>query len=164
MSTNLPPDDESKWRRRFASFANNRAWTLAEMPRRSAQEDEEMLHAAHASAHLWSAIGNERNAAFADLLLGQVHALLGNATLATRYAKSAGEFFSNGASAPEELAMVHTVAANAAHCSGDAASHRREYAAAVSAIDAIANEKEKEIALATLCVVPKPLNDGERES
>ena len=156
MSTNLPPEEEPKWRRRLGSAANNRAWTLSEKPLRTVEEDEEMLHAAHASAHLWSTIGTERNAAFAHLLLGQVHALLRNADLAERFAQSASRFFSSHASGPSELATMHAVAANAAHCRGDSASHAREYAAALSEMEAIANPQEKEIFLATLRVVPKP--------
>jgi hypothetical protein len=156
MSTNLPPEDEPKWRRRLGSAANNRAWTLSEKLLRTAQEDEEMLHAAHASAHLWSAIGNERNAAFAHLLLGQVHALLGNAALAERFAGAASRFFSSHAGEPSERATMHAVAANAAHCRGDRDAHAREYAAALGEMEAISNPQEKEIFLATLRVVPKP--------
>ncbi len=157
MSTNLPPEEEPKWRRRLGSAANNRAWTLSEQRLRTPEEDEEMLHAAHASAYLWSTIGTERNAALAHLLLGQVHALLGNAALAERFAHSAGRFFSSRASEPSERAMMHAVAANAAHCRGDAAAHEREYAAALDAMNAIANPQEKDLFLATLRVVPKPL-------
>ena len=156
MPTDLQLEDESKWRRRLGSGANNRAWTLAEMLSRTREEDEEMLHAAHAAAHLWSTVGNARNAALADLLLGQVHALLGNPVLAERFARSALEFFLSGKSAPWELAAAHAVAANAAHCSGDSVAHQREYAAAQSAAEAITNAEEKAIFLATLRVVPKP--------
>jgi hypothetical protein len=157
MPTDLQPEDEPKWRRRLGAGANNRAWTLSEMPSRTPAEDEEMLHAAHAAAHLWSTVGNERNAASAHLLLGQVHALLGNAILAERFASSArGFFLSGGNSAPWELAIAHAVAANAAHCSGNSVAHQREYAAAQRAVEAITNAKEREIVLATLRVVPKP--------
>jgi hypothetical protein len=156
MPEDLQPEDEPRWRRRLGSGANNRAWALSERPSRTREEDDEMLDAAHASAYLWSTVGNERNAALSHLLLGQVHSLLGNAILAGRFAKSASEFFSGGNSAPWELALAHAVAANAAHCSGDAASHRREYAAALGTIEAIADAEEKEIVLATLRVVPEP--------
>lgn len=161
MSTDQQ-SEEIAWRRRVASITNNRAWTLAEMSERTAQQDEEMLHAAHASAHLWRSVGTARNAALADLLLGQVHSLLGNAALAQRFADSARAFFLNGAGTPSDRAMAHAVAANAAHCGGDAASHEREYTAALSAMEAIANEKEKEIVLATLRVIPPPLDRTEQ--
>ena len=46
-------EETASWRKRLASQANNRAWSLAEQHARSADEDEEMLQAAHASAYLW---------------------------------------------------------------------------------------------------------------
>jgi hypothetical protein len=160
MSANLQPEDEPRWRRRFASGANNRAWALSEMASRTREEDDEMLHAAHASAYLWTSIGNEHNTALAHLLLGQVHSLLGNAIAAARFANSSSEYFSSRDSAPEELAFAHAIAANAAHCRGDAISHQAEYAAAQRALEAISNAEEKEIVLATLRVIPKPSGAG----
>jgi hypothetical protein len=50
--------------------------------RAHAAEDQEMLHAAHAAAHLWQAVGTEHHCALAQLLLAQVHALLGHPSLA----------------------------------------------------------------------------------
>jgi hypothetical protein len=160
MSANLLLEDEPKWRRRLASGANNRAWTLSEKLSRSREEDDEMLHAAHAAAYLWSTIGTERNHALAHLLLGQVHSLLGIPATADRYATAARDFFTLNDSPPWQLALVHAVAANAAHCNGSAASHQAEYVAAQLAVEAIANTEEKEIALATLRVVPKPSGAG----
>ena len=160
MPVDLQPEDEPRWRRRLASGANNRAWALSERPSRTSEEDFEMLHAAHASAYLWSTIGTERNTALAHLLLGQVHALLGNAKLADRFAKSSSEFFARNDSAPWELALVHAVAANAAHCSDNTSLHLAEYVAAQRAMEAISNTEEREIVLATLRVVPKPSSGG----
>jgi len=160
MSANLPLEDEPKWRRRLGSGANNRAWTLSEKLSRTREEDDEMLHAAHAAAYLWSTIGTERNHALAHLLLGQVHSLLGIPDPADRYATAARDFFTRNDSAPWQVALAHAVAANAAHCNGNAASHQAEYAAAQLGIEAIANAEEKEIALATLRVVPKPSGTG----
>ena len=156
MSSDLQIEDEPRWRRRFASGANNRAWELSEKSSRTLAEDDEMLHAAHASAYLWATIGNEHNTAGAHLLLGQVHSLLGNAVTADRFAKSASEYFNGRDSSPSELAFAHAVAANAAHCCGDDVSHRAEYAAALRALESISNTREKELVLATLRVVPEP--------
>ncbi len=59
-TTPAPTDDETTWRRRFASRANNRGWALAEQATRTPAEDDEMLHAAHAAAHLWQPIATDR--------------------------------------------------------------------------------------------------------
>ena len=160
MTSDLNPEDEPKWRRRLGSGASNRAWTLSEQLSRTRDEDAEMLNAAHASAYLWSTVGNEQNAALANLLLGQVHALLGSAALAARFSNSAHEFFAGRNSEPWELALTHAVAANAAHCGGDTRSHQAQYAAALRAIETIADAEEKEIVLATMRVVPQPSTSG----
>lgn len=156
MSTDAPLDDETTWRRRFASRANNRGWALAEQPTRTASEDAEMLDAAHASAHLWRPIGTDRNAAHANLLLAQVHALLDHTALATRYADAAHAFLATGESDPWELALSHAIVAHAAYRRGDGERHRAEYAIAKARIDAIDDREEQDVLRASLRVVPSP--------
>ena len=41
----------------------NHVWTLLEKPTRTAAEDEEMVHAAHASRHHWAQVGIPANVA-----------------------------------------------------------------------------------------------------
>jgi hypothetical protein len=89
MSSTSASEDENTWRRRFASRANNRAWTLSEQASRTPAEDREMLDAAHAAMYLWSPFGTAANFAMARQLLGRVHALLGNTRYALPYAQAA---------------------------------------------------------------------------
>jgi beta-galactosidase/beta-glucuronidase len=156
MSSPLNPDDEAAWLRKLGSAANNRGWTLTEQLTRTPEEDQEMLNAAHASVHLWRTIGNDKNFALGHLLLGQVHALLGNASYAINYANLAYAYFTSKQSDPWEVAMVHAVRANAAHCAGLAALHESHYQTAEKLVAALSDLQEKEILLATLRVVPKP--------
>lgn len=149
--------EESRvWRRRFAVVANNRAWDLSESLARSADQDAEMLDAAHAARFLWRDIGNESNAAHADLLLGHVHALLGNGALAMQYAGAALAFFSSRPSPPSELAFAHAALANAAHAGGDAQLHGLHYRKAAEAAEAIAIPENRRNFEATFRVIPKP--------
>jgi len=115
-----------------------------------------MLDAAHAARFLWRGIGTERNAARAELLLGQVHALLGNAQPAMRCAKAAFAFFSGGDSLPWEVAFAHAVLAHAACVNGDAALHALHYGKAAEAAQAITVPANRALFEATLRVVPKP--------
>lgn len=152
-------DERTVWCRRFASEANNRAWTLSEQPLRSAQESQEMLHCAHAAAHLWQQIGTPHHQALASLLLGQVHALLGNSKYAMQYARASHAYFSARDSVAWELALVHAVLANAAHCAGDALQHRDNYQAAQHWVAQLTDPQDREIVEATLRVVPQPPAD-----
>ena len=156
MAHETNPDESLAWRRRFAAAANNRAWELSESAARSADDDAEMLDAAHAARFLWRGIGNEKSAANADLLPGQVHALLGNGSPAMQYANSAFAFFSSGTSLPWEIAFAHAVLAHAAHANGDAALHGLHYRKAAEAVQAITVPGNREIFDATFRVIPKP--------
>jgi hypothetical protein len=143
----LNPQDEPGWRRRLGTGANNRCWTLTEQPARTAEEDQEMLNAAHAAVYLWSTIGNAQNFALGELLLGQVHALLGNSGYATKYAKSAHDYFSGKDNAAQwELALSHAVLANAAHLACDLALHQARYQSARDMIENLADPEEKKSA------------------
>jgi hypothetical protein len=156
LSDSPASEEDRTWRRRFASRANNRAWTLSEQASRTPQEDLEMLDAAHASMHLWRSIGDARNSALADLLLGQVHALLGSARFALPYAAAAHSYFTSNPSEPRDVAISHAVLDNAAYCAGNSALYETSYRAAAALIESLPDGDEKAILEATMNVVPKP--------
>jgi len=54
----------------------NFTWTLIDKMDRSAEEDDEMIHVAHASAYHWRQVGTPLNFARSDWLLSRVYALL----------------------------------------------------------------------------------------
>jgi hypothetical protein len=126
MSESPLSEEERMLRRRLASRANNRAWTLTEQSSRTPEEDREMLDTAHAAMHLWSAIGTARHIAGAQLLLGQVHALLGSARFALPYAQAAHDYFKSDTAEPFQLAISHAILAAAAHCAGNSALHEKK--------------------------------------
>jgi len=155
MTTTPPPTDEREttWRRRFASRANNRGWALSEQPARTAgPRTTEMLHAAHASAHLWEPIATDRQRAHADLLLAQVHALLGDAGPASRHARAAFAFVNGNASDPWESALATRSSRTPRIAGRTRTVHRSEYATAKRLIEAIENQEEKDILLRDVSV------------
>jgi len=153
-----PPTAEQTaiWQRRLASQANNRAWDLTEALSRTPEENEEMLHAAHAAMHFWKIVGNAKNHAHAALLLAHTYALLGLGDPAKYYLeKSNPVFFGEGAE-PSERAIGHAVTANVAAATGDSKAHGAHYAEATRLIAALPDPKNREILGATLRVVPVP--------
>lgn len=158
MSTPEQPSeaDIKLWRRRLASEANNRAWTLAEKPARTQQEDTEMLHAAHTSRYLWGKAGTEKNLALAHTLLGQVHSLLGNPRMAMQYAGEALAYFAPRQGEPWNVAFAYAVQAHAAAVSGNHAAHREAHAKALAIADALNDPEGRRIFDATFDGVPKP--------
>jgi len=107
-------EDVQKWNRWFAVECNNRAWRLAEQVSRTPAEDEEMVHAAHAATLHWSRVGTELHQARAAMLLGQVHALVGDGKRALRYARESFDFVTARQDTPGwELAFAHAVLGSA---------------------------------------------------
>jgi hypothetical protein len=149
-------EELAKSHRWHAIECNNRAWQLAEQETRNAEEDAEMLDAAHAAAFHWRKVGTELNAARAAMLLAQVHALLRSGVLAMNYARQSHAYFTSHETADWELAFSHAILAHAAWAAGDAALHKEQYETAESLGEAIASAEEKEIFLATFRSVTKP--------
>ncbi|MBA8889894.1 hypothetical protein FHW12_004141 [Dokdonella fugitiva] len=156
MAEEAVPEDLGRWQRRLASQANNRAWTLAEMPQRSTDEDAQMLHAAHAAMYFWTIVGTPDNHAHAALLLAHVYALLKRPESAAQCLGEAWPHFTQPDLAPWELAFAHAVAANVAAAKGDAATHARHYAEAKVFAARMIDAKARDLFDATLRVVPMP--------
>lgn len=155
--TDQPSEDQiQQWTRRFASQSNNRAWELVEAASRTDAETDEMLHAAHASARLWSTIGTELHAARAQLLLAIAHGLAGNGGLAQRYARAAASYFATHECPDWEAAFVEAALAAAAHAAGDRAAHAGHHAEAARRGAAIADVEDREIFMRSFERIPSP--------
>lgn len=73
----------------FAAAANNFAWDLVEAARRSADETERMLHAAHAACHHWRQVGQPVHHLRALVLLATAYSTAARTAEAARYAEQA---------------------------------------------------------------------------
>lgn len=156
MHDTVAPEELAKWSRWFAVECNNRAWRLAEATSRTAAEDEEMLHSAHAAALHWGKVGTELHRARATMLLGHVHALLGFGASAMTYAKQSFSYITTHDSPAWEVAFAHAVLANAATAARDRELQSKHYAIANSLGAALSDVEEKMIFEATFRVIPVP--------
>jgi len=144
------------WRRRFAADANNRGWFLVEAVDRSQAQTDEMIDAAHASAHLWSTIGTELHRARGRMLLGIAHGLAGHGALAMHYAGACLEYFSTRECPDWEIAFAHAGMACAAHAAGDTALHASHHAEARRLGMQIADAGDRAIFDKTFKRIPAP--------
>jgi len=152
----VAPEELARWTRRFAVECNNRAWRLAEAPGRTAEEDEEMLHSAHAAALHWGQVGTELHRARATMLLAHVHGLLGHGESAMEYATRSFAYVASHDSPPWEVAFAHAVLANAASAAGKRDLHGKHYAIAKALGASLPDEEERAIFEATFRAVPVP--------
>jgi hypothetical protein len=156
MNETVAAEDEASRTRHAAVEANNRAWRLAETPNRTEAESTEMLDCAHAAALHWGKIGTDVHKARASLLLGHVHALLGDGQSALHYARQAFDAVLGRESPPWEVAFAHAVLANAAAAAGLPELHAKHHRIASSLGGALADEEERQIFDKTFRVIPQP--------
>jgi len=149
-----PEDPElRKWHKKFAAETNGRAWTLTEMETLTADEQEEVLLAACASAYHWSKIGTEQNIARAKMLLARVFTVLGMGDLALQNAQFAYDYVAAHDSEPWEKAFAHAILAHAGAIAGNDALYRTYYPQAKEIGETLEGE-DKDIFLATFDRVP----------
>ena len=156
MSEKPTPEELALWQRRLASQANNHAWSLSERSVRNAEEDEQMLQAAHAAMYFWNIVGNENNKAHAAQLLAHAYAKLNLPQPASHYLAKAEPAMLSGKAEPWERALASAVAANVAAAKGDEASHREHYARAVEQVAALPDPEDRAILDATIRALPVP--------
>ncbi len=63
--------------RQLAKDLFNYVWTLLELEQRTRAEDDDMIHAAHASRHHWGVVGGPVNLARGEWQCSRVYATLG---------------------------------------------------------------------------------------
>ena len=85
MATPLPeltPETE----RALAAGLYNDVWRLMDIVARTPAQDDEMLHAAHASRHHWARVGRPENLARGEWLCSRVYSVLGRPEPALHHA------------------------------------------------------------------------------
>ena len=114
-------DNEAQ--RRLGVDLFNKAWTLMEKSGRRPEDDDELLHCAHASAYHWLNVGTQANRARSEWQCSRVYAILGRAEPALHHAQRCLEICEAAPEALEEwdlpfayeaLARAHATAGNAA--------------------------------------------------
>jgi DNA-binding transcriptional MerR regulator len=69
----------------------NKTWTLMEKSDRTRDEDDEMIHCAHASAYHWLQVGTPANRSRSEWQCSRVHAILGQTEQAIHHARRCHE-------------------------------------------------------------------------
>ena len=70
------PRTERDWHRQQAASLFNHVWRLLEMKRRTIEQDDEMIHAAHASRYHWGVVGKPVQIAIGEGQVSHVYAVL----------------------------------------------------------------------------------------
>ena len=152
-----PSDQDIRmWHRRFGVEANDRAWTLSERTNLEVQEKTELVYAAYAAAHHWSKVGTEEQIAQAELLLGRVHALLGQGDLAMRFATAAFKSITYRKTYLGRSHLRTRFWLMPLLPSGDHQAHGEHYAQAKALGEGLTDVQDKGRFFATFSLIPAP--------
>jgi len=133
----------------------NQTWALMGKQERTVDEDDAMLHMAHASAHHWRAEGSgatANNLARSEWQVSRVYSVLGRAEPAGHHARRCLEICQANGIGDWDLAFAYEALARAASVSGDLDAARR-WAEQAREVD-IAEDEDRDLLLTDLATIP----------
>lgn len=140
--------------RRLAAALFNRTWTLMEKEDRTRDEDDAMLHMAHASRHHWGRIGTPANLGRGEWQCSRVYALLGRAEPCLHHAQRCLDICVENGIADWDLAFAYEALARGYAVAGDAAQARSFTEQALAAAEDITTDEDRELVLSDLETIP----------
>jgi hypothetical protein len=144
MSPTELPHLDRETERRLAAGLYNETWRFIELPARSAAQDDEMIHMAHASRYHWGNVGEAVNLARGEYLCSRVYAVLKRPEPSVWHARRCLEILTAaGGGEDHDLAAAYEALARAYATSGDRAVSRGWIEKARVALDAISNPKDR---------------------
>lgn len=143
-------DDE----RRLAAALFNGTWTLMEKENRTREEDDAMIHMAHASAHHWRQIGQPQNLARGEWQCSRVYAVLRRAEPCLHHARRVLELCQEHGLRDLDLAFAYEALARGHAIAGDAGQARECTEQALAAAEDIAEADDRELLVTDLETIP----------
>jgi hypothetical protein len=125
----------------------NKTWTLMEKAGRSREDDDEMVHCAHASAYHWFHVGTRANRARSEWQCSRVYAILERAEPALDHARRCLEIVEASPEEMEEfdLPAAYEALGRASSVGGDLDEARRYVQLGREATALIADEDDRGI-------------------
>ena len=152
----VAPELDQATRRALAVGLFNYTWRLLENPTRTREQDDEMLHAAHASRYHWGEVGEPVNLARGEWKVSRVYAVLGRAEPALYNARLCLEINEANESGREdwELGSAYEAMARASAIAGDRAASDAWRARAVEELDRISDAEDRQVLEQDIATLP----------
>ncbi len=141
-------------RRALAVSLFNHTWTLLETPDRTPEQDDEMIHSAHASRYHWGEIGEPMNLSRGEWQCSRVYAVLGRAEPALWHARRCVAINEINGIAGWDIASAYEAMARASLVADDLADVALWKARGVAALDGIADPADREVIEGDLAALP----------
>jgi DNA-binding transcriptional MerR regulator len=149
-STAAPVADE----RKLAVELFNGVWRLMESEDRTVEEDDRMLHMAHASRYHWGQVGTAENLSRGEWQCSRVYAVLGRAEPALHHARRDLEICRANGLGDWDLAFAYEALARASAVAGDKEQARSWTEQALAAAEDIAEDDDRELLMSDLESLP----------
>jgi Predicted transcriptional regulators len=156
MTPTNDPDDAitPEEHRAVAVQLFNHVWTMLEEPERSVEDDDKMLHAAHASRYHWGEVGTPEQLGVGEWQCSRVYAVLGRGEPSLHHARRALAI-AEGPGLPDWLrASAMEAMARASAVAGGEDEARKWASAAKEAADAIEDPEDREVVMGDLATLP----------
>jgi DNA-binding transcriptional MerR regulator len=140
-----PPELDPETRRTLAAGLFNRTWELLETAGRTPAQDDEMIHAAHASRYHWGEIGRAVNLARGEWQCARVYSTLGRGEPAMWHATRCLAILEADPADIEDwdLAAAYEGLARASFVAGDTVAREQWTARAREALEDIADPEDR---------------------
>lgn len=151
-----PPTIDPATRRALAVGLFNRTWELIESAERTPAQDDEMIHAAHASRYHWGEVGEPVNLARGEWQCARVYSTLGRSEPALWHAHRCLSILEAPGSGAEDwdLPAAYEGLARASAVAGDKAARDEYVARAREALAGIADPEDRRVIEGDLATVP----------
>ena len=140
--------------RQLAADLFNLAWQLLDRSGRTVEEDDRMLHAAHASRYHWGEVGQAQEWAIGEWQCARVYSVLGRAEPALHHARRCAEIAAASNVQTWLVDTAHEALARAYAVGGDPARAREERDLAHTALRAVTDPEEREVVESDLAGIP----------
>ena len=153
MATTAPhlsPDDQ----RALAAALFNGTWKLLDQQDRSRDDDDRMLHMAHASRFHWTGVGAPQNLARGEWLCSRVYAVLQRPEPSAFHAQRVLDICDANDIGDFDRAFAFEALARAAAVAGDANAARGFTEQALAAADAISEDEDRDLLTNDLESIP----------
>jgi hypothetical protein len=129
--------------RELARALFNQTWVLIEKESRSPEEDERMIHMAHASRFHWDNVGNDQNRAIGEWQCSRVYSTLGRAEPALYHAQRCLNYADRPGAEHWLLASAYEGLARAQAVAGDLDPARESRDRAIALLATVSNPKDR---------------------
>jgi hypothetical protein len=151
-TADVPVPDE----RKLAAQLFNDTWALLQKESRTTEEDDRMIHMAHAARFHWDNVGEDQQRAIGEWQVARVYAVLGRGEPARFHARRCLDYASRPGADDWVTASAYEGLARAQAVSGDLEAARDSRETALRLLEQIADPEDRKIVEGDIDTLPIP--------